>query len=91
MTRPSLQERFFTLGNWAGVTLESYETVLNYIGTTTTDKGLTVRAVMHSQQYETGERVSDTEMKSLRSRKHKELPKLNYTIEPRGDFAEIAA
>ena len=77
--------------NWAGVTLESYETVLNYIGTTTTDKGLTVRAVMHSQQYETGERVSDTEMKSLRCRKHKELPKWNYTIEPRGDFAKIAA
>ena len=66
--------------NWAGVPLESYETVLNYIATTTTAQGLKVQAILHPKEYEKGERVTDAEMKSLRRRKHKLLPEWNYTI-----------
>ena len=68
--------------NWAGVPLESYETVLNYIATTTTAQGLKVQAILHPKEYEKGERVTDAEMKSLRCRKHKLLPEWNYTIKP---------
>ncbi len=68
--------------NWAGVPLESYETVLNYIQTTTTAQGLTVQAILHAQKYETGERVTDAEMQKLRCRKHQLLPEWNYTIKP---------
>ena len=62
--------------------LESYETVLNYIATTTTAQGLKVQAILHPKDYEKGERVTDAEMKSLRCRKHKLLPEWNYTIKP---------
>lgn len=69
--------------NWAGQPLESYETVLNYIRTTTTRTGLKVKASLVKKDYPTGIKISDAEMKTLNIRPHKVLPKWNYTIEPR--------
>jgi len=68
--------------NWAGIPLETYETIVKYIRTTTTAQGLKVEAILHPEEYETGEKVTDEEMKSLRCRKHKKLPEWNYTIKP---------
>lgn len=69
--------------NWAGEPLESYEKILKYIRTTTTQTGLKVRACMNTTIYKKGNKITDNEMKSLRIKKHPKLPKWNYTIKPR--------
>lgn len=69
--------------NWEGEPLESYEKVLKYIRTTTTNTGLSVRAHMNTRTYKKGVKVTDEEMKELRLQKHPKLPKWNYTIKPR--------
>ena len=69
--------------HWAGQPLESYETVLNYIRTTTTNTGLKVKATLIKKDYPTGIKISDAEMKTLNIHSHRVLPKWNYTIEPR--------
>ena len=68
--------------NWAGTPLKTYETALKYMRTTRTKKGLRVRAVPSAKRYETGEKVSDQEMKAIRCRPHRFLPQWNYTIKP---------
>jgi hypothetical protein len=51
--------------NWSGVPLRTYQTMLNYIKTTTTTKGLTVNAKIVLKKYEKGVKISDDKMKSL--------------------------
>jgi hypothetical protein len=69
--------------NWAGRPLESYETVLNYIRTTTTVTGLRVKAYLVTTDYPTGVRTSDDEMAALRISPHDTQPGRNYTLDPR--------
>ena len=69
--------------NWEGEPLETYEKIVNFIRTTTTEAGLKVRAMLNTKNYETGVKISDEEMESLRIQKHPRLPKWNYTIRPR--------
>jgi hypothetical protein len=68
--------------NWAGIPLESYETVLNYIRTTSNSSGLHVCARLVKKHYEKGERISQTEMDQLALTRHKILPGWNYTVAP---------
>jgi Rhodopirellula transposase DDE domain len=68
--------------NWAGIPLESYETVLNYIRTTKTDTGLGVKAHLVRKNYDKGERISNSEMADLVLTPHKTLPGWNYTLAP---------
>jgi len=68
--------------NWAGRPLDSYETALNYIRSTTTTTGLRVRAHLVEQQYEKGIKISDAQMEALPIVRHESLPKWNYTIQP---------
>ena len=68
--------------NWASVPLDSYETALKYIRTTTTATGLKVRARINRRQYETGERATDDEMVSLNLAQHSTHPQWNYTLNP---------
>jgi hypothetical protein len=68
--------------NWAGRPLDSYETILKYARTTTTQTGLTVRAHLIRKSYEKGKTVSEEEMKQLNLDKHTVLPKWNYTLRP---------
>lgn len=68
--------------NWSGVPLRSYETMLNYINTTTTTKGLTVKANINLKQYEKGKKISDHQMKSLPILFDDKFPKWNYTLLP---------
>ena len=69
--------------NWAGVPLRTFETVMRYIAGTVTATGLWVTAVLKRGGNETGERVSDAEMKTLRLTPHAVCPAWNYTLRPR--------
>jgi len=66
--------------NWKGVPLKSFETVLNYLDSTKTKKQLKVKSKLVTKQYEKGKKVSKSDIKGLRLRKHGVMPKLNYTI-----------
>jgi hypothetical protein len=68
--------------NWRGRPLETYEIVVNLIGSTTTESGLTVHAELDAGTYEKGRKVSDEEFEAVNftpSRFHGEW---NYVIRP---------
>lgn len=68
--------------NWAGAPLDSNETVLNYIATTTTKTGLRIKAVLNKKIYLTGQKVSKSELENLNIIRDQHLPDWNYTISP---------
>ena len=68
--------------NWRGKPLVSCEVVVNLIGATKTRKGLRVRAALDTAAYETGVKVSDAEMASLKLKRHSFHGDWNYTITP---------
>ena len=67
--------------NWAGRPLDSYETILKYLRTTSTATGLHVRAHLVRKNYKTGVKVTNAQMREPLTQDHL-LPKWNYTIEP---------
>jgi hypothetical protein len=69
--------------NWKGEPLINYETVINLIGGTKTRTGLKVKALLDTNHYETGIKVSDEQLEEIRLRRHKTHPVWNYTISPR--------
>jgi Rhodopirellula transposase DDE domain len=69
--------------NWASRPLDSYQTILNYIRSTTTVKGLAVTAWLVRKKYKTGIKVTDEQMRQLRVVRDSNLPRWNYTISPR--------
>lgn len=68
--------------NWRGRPLDSFETMMNYIITTTDKSGLKVDAVRITKQYETGIKISKQQMKNLNLVYGEELPHWNYDIYP---------
>jgi len=68
--------------NWAGCPLDSYETILKRIQTTTTSTGLRVQAHLIEKTYEKGIKVTDAQMRELVMTKDPLLPKWNYTLSP---------
>jgi Rhodopirellula transposase DDE domain len=68
---------------WKGQPLWNYETVVNLIGSTRTKTGLKVKAILDTNQYETGVEVSKEQMAKLQIRRHKTHPDWNYTLSPR--------
>ncbi len=68
--------------NWAGRPLESYETILNYIRTTTTKSGLEVTAYLNDICYEKGMKISNEQLEKLVIAQHSVQPKRNYTLHP---------
>lgn len=68
--------------NWKGEPLISYETVINLISKTTTKSGLKVRALLDTNQYEIGKKISSEEIKRLNIKPHSQYPQWNYTIFP---------
>ena len=68
--------------NWAGCPLDSFETIRNYISTTTTKTGLAVKAYIDQRQYAKGTRITDQEMRRLNMQTQDPLPKWNYSIAP---------
>ena len=69
--------------NWAGRPLDSYQTILNYLRTTTTTTGLKVKAYLVTANYPTGTKITDQEMAQLHIRPHETQPARNYTVSPR--------
>jgi transposase len=69
--------------NWSGQPLETYEMVVNLIGSTTTESGLAVHAELDAGKYEKGRKVTDEEFAAINlapSRFHGEW---NYVIRPK--------
>jgi hypothetical protein len=73
--------RFITK-NWRGRPLTSYEVIVNLIASTTTETGLTVRAALDTNDYETGIDVSDERLAGLRLTRAKFHGEWNYMIRP---------
>lgn len=69
--------------NWRGKPLVSYQTVVNLIGGTRTRKGLKIKAILDTKEYETGIEISDEQMESINMKRHKTHPDWNYTITSR--------
>lgn len=69
--------------NWQGRPLDTYQTCLNFISTTRTATGLTVKAYLDKRVYEKGLRISKAEMEELHIARPDTLPKWNYTLKPR--------
>jgi hypothetical protein len=69
--------------NWKGKPLINFETVVNLIGGTRTKTGLKVKAILDTNQYETGVELSNKDMDQLLLKRHKTHPDWNYTLSPR--------
>ena len=68
--------------NWRGRPLISRAVIVNLIGNTTTEAGLTINADLDNNSYPTGTEVSDQEMATISITKHKFHGDWNYTIAP---------
>jgi hypothetical protein len=68
--------------NWKGVPLQTLETVLKFIRTTTTETGLKVRALLNRKKYETKQKLTKDQAEKLNVQYHNKLPNWNYTIKP---------
>lgn len=79
-----VEHRMFNLisGNWAGHPLDSYETMLNYIRTTTSTTGFSCQAELDTTVYKTGITISEEELAQVHIRSHRRFPNWNYTIYP---------
>lgn len=69
--------------NWKGQPLRSYETILNYIATTTTQTGLRVSAHLINQEYPKGVKISNAQYRTIALEPHTTQPLRNYTIQAR--------
>lgn len=69
--------------NWKAVPLESYEIIVNLIGSTTNSSGLKVKCIFDEWDYEKGRRVSDEDYDSINIRREEFQGEWNYTIAPR--------
>ena len=73
----------FITKNWRGRPLTSYEVIVNLIGNTTTKTGLTVRAALDPNRYETGIEVSDEQLALVNWTPAQFHGEWNYTIRPK--------
>ena len=75
--------------NWRGEPLINMETIINLIGSTKTKTGLKIKAILDKENYKTGIKISDKQMKDLNLTPHEINPKWNYTIEPKNKIAKM--
>lgn len=72
----------FITQNWRGRPLESVQTIVELISSTTTQTGLQVRAAIDENEYETGIKVSDAELAAVQLKKAGSMGQWNYSIHP---------
>lgn len=79
-----IEHRMFSFisRNWAAQPLVDYETVLNFISSTETEAGLTIRAYLIDKPYEKGVKISEGQMRELSIKRHTLRPNWNYSICP---------
>jgi hypothetical protein len=68
--------------NWQGRPLESFEIVVNLIGSTTTETGLKVYAKLDPSTYEKGRKTSDEEFAQVNLKPSRFHGEWNYVIRP---------
>ena len=68
--------------NWQGIPLESFEIVVNLIGSTKTEKGLEVHAWLDEKQYEKSKKVSDDQLTEVHIKRNTFHGEWNYNILP---------
>jgi Rhodopirellula transposase DDE domain len=69
--------------NWRGRPLLSHAVVVNLIGSTKTKTGLHIQAELDTNSYESGIKVSDEELATVRMEKAAFHGEWNYTISPK--------
>jgi len=74
--------------NWRGRPLESRMAVVELIAATRTARGLTVRAELDENLYETGRKVSDEELEALAIERYAFHGEWNYRIAPKASTPE---
>jgi transposase len=70
--------------NWRGKPLVSHKTMVSLIGSTTTGKGLKIKAELDGNQYETGIKISDEELANINIKRAPFHGEWNYLISPHG-------
>lgn len=73
----------FITQNWRGRPLVSHQTIVNLIASTTTKKGLIVKAALDTREYETAVKITDEELTQLKLTPHAFHGEWNYTLSPR--------
>ena len=73
----------FITKNWRGRPLVSYQAVVNLIGSTTSKKGLSIRAALDVTEYPTGQKVSKQQWATVHCTPADFHGEWNYTIRPR--------
>ena len=68
--------------NWRGQPLVDYETVVNLIGGTKNDKGLTVNCRLDETEYQKGIKISEEQMEKINLKKRVFHGEWNYIIKP---------
>ena len=68
--------------NWRGRPLETFETVVELIGHTSTTKSLRVEAELDENSYPLGVKISDNEMRSLNIVRNPWHGEWNYSLKP---------
>jgi len=68
--------------NWQGQPLETYEIVVNLIGSTTTKSGLKVYAALNPSTYEKGKTISDEKLAQVNLKPSRFHGEWNYVIRP---------
>jgi hypothetical protein len=68
--------------NWRGRPLVSHEVIVNRIGSTTTLKGLEIRAELDAKAYPKGKKVTDEELAAVKIQRARFHGEWNYTVLP---------
>jgi|SRR5215813_6349477 len=68
--------------NWSGRPLQTFETRIGIISSTTTKTGLKGTASLLEGVFKTGRRIAKSVMQALNLEAHSVCPKWNYTIRP---------
>ncbi len=72
----------FITQNWRGRPLISRQTVVQLIANTTTKSGLVIKAALDENEYKTGIKISDEELKKVNLHRNEFHGNWNYTIKP---------
>jgi len=73
----------FISQSWKGVPLQTYETIVNLIASTTTRTGLKVKCKLDTRKYQVGRKISNKQMKEVNLSRSDFHGEWNYTISPR--------
>ena len=77
-----IEYRLFSQMRWAGKPLRSFATMRNYIRSTTTTTGLTVKAFLVDRAFQKGRKVSKEQRQTIQLTRRPICPTWNYMIAP---------